>query len=289
MDVQRLRAGWPGSLLLPPLEDDAGEVAALDGPPTVTAAHVNGRTTIEVGPATATTDGGWAVAAPAAMTADLSAWIISWAGTIAGATLTVTRMAEVVGGFAFTVRECRGHDETLADEAKYPTPAIIEARTFAEQRFENAAEVAYVPRYARVTATRPTITPAGPSLPSLYWGPTSWLLVPDVEIRRLLTVDGAAPTDTQTLDRTGRLSGVNPGQVVEYEHGRDGYPAEVKRATLMLAADYLIKSALPSRATSVSTDEGYLRISVAGRDGLTGIPEVDAAIEQYGRRRPAAG
>lgn len=289
MDVQRLRVGWPGALLLPALEDDAGATVALDAAPTATAAHVNGRTTIQVEDAvTPTGDGGWSVPAPAAVTADLSAWIITWAGTVGGAALTVTRMAEVVGGFAFTVRECRAWDESLADEAKYPTAAIIEARTFAEQRFESAAEVAYVPRYARVTATRPTVAQTYPISP-VYWGPSSWLLVPNVEIRRLLTVDGVAPTDQQTLDRSGLLRGVTPGQVVEYEHGLDSYPPEVRRATLMLAEDYLVKSSLPSRATSVSTDEGYLRISVAGRDGLTGIPEVDAAIEQYGRRRPAAG
>ena len=41
-----------------------------------------------------------------------------------------------------------------------------------------------------------------------------------------------------------------------------------------------------SRATVEAPDVGFFRVSVAGPDRPTGIPEVDAVITDFGRRRP---
>ena len=59
-------------------------------------------------------------------------------------------------------------------------------------------------------------------------------------------------------------------------------PAEVSRAVLELAAFMLRPSNRPVGATGESSDAGYIHFTTAGRDGATSIPEVNAAIEQFG-------
>lgn len=70
---------------------------------------------------------------------------------------------------------------------------------------------------------------------------------------------------------------------VEYLYGKDSMPAEVSAAVLTLAAYTLRPSNRPIGATGESSDAGYIHFTIAGRDGATSIPEVNAAIEQFGR------
>ena len=69
----------------------------------------------------------------------------------------------------------------------------------------------------------------------------------------------------------------------------DAPAGPVAQAAMLLAREYLVRSVLSSRATVESTDVGFFRVSVAGRDRPTGIPEVDAVIERFGRSRPLVG
>ena len=59
-------------------------------------------------------------------------------------------------------------------------------------------------------------------------------------------------------------------------------PEAVSRAVLELAAYMLRPSNRPIGATGESTDAGYIHFTTAGRDGATAIPEVNAAIQQFG-------
>ncbi len=56
---------------------------------------------------------------------------------------------------------------------------------------------------------------------------------------------------------------------------------------MTLAKHYLLDSPISDRAMSESTDVGTIRYSVAGKDGPTGIPEVNAVIAQFNHRIPA--
>jgi hypothetical protein len=71
-------------------------------------------------------------------------------------------------------------------------------------------------------------------------------------------------------------------------HGYEAVPEPVRRAGLIYARTLLIRSAMEQsdRATAVFTDIGGYRLTIAGRDGPTGIPDVDAVLspDQYGRR-----
>ena len=71
---------------------------------------------------------------------------------------------------------------------------------------------------------------------------------------------------------------------IEYLYGCDSVPAQVSRAVLELAAYMLRPSNRPIGATGESTDAGYIHFVNAGMNGAaTDIPEVNAAIEQFGR------
>ena len=71
---------------------------------------------------------------------------------------------------------------------------------------------------------------------------------------------------------------------IEYFYGIDAVPAQVSRAVMELAAYMLRPSNRPVGATSESTDAGYIHFVNAGINGAaTDIPEVNAAIEQFGR------
>ena len=72
---------------------------------------------------------------------------------------------------------------------------------------------------------------------------------------------------------------------VLYEHGRRSPEAPVKRAGIRLAKSVLLPSPLTAdeRATAVFTDIGGYRLTLPGRDGPTGLPDVDAVLDQFGR------
>ena len=70
---------------------------------------------------------------------------------------------------------------------------------------------------------------------------------------------------------------------VEYLYGLDTIPSVVSGAVLELAAYMLRPTNRPIGATGESSDAGYIHFTVAGRDGATAVPEVNAVIEQFGR------
>jgi hypothetical protein len=71
---------------------------------------------------------------------------------------------------------------------------------------------------------------------------------------------------------------------VGYEHGYTSTPARISRAALMLARSWLVAGPVDDRAsTFASVDGGTYSLVTAGRAGsLFGLPEVDAAVQQYG-------
>jgi hypothetical protein len=198
----------------------------------------------------------------------------------------------VVGAFLFSIAELRAFEKGLEDTAKYTTAKIVAAREAAEERLEELMEVALRRRGRRVT---------------LDGDGTRELFLPDQEPRKLVSVkidEGngltaliQADVDDIKLYADGRIRRppdkvfAKGDQNVEilFEHGIDETPEPVRDAAMALAALRLVPSATPDGASSLSTDEGIYRLNVEGRDGPTGIPKVDAAIEQFGRQTPVKG
>lgn len=222
---------------------------------------------------------------------------VTWTGTIAGASVTETGYAEVVGGFFFTLVEGRASDATLADTGKYPTTELIAKRLEVEVECEEICDRAFVPRYKRIT---------------LDGSGTSELMLAGVnEIRSIRSVKMATGVgETFTALTAGQLAklAVTPDRVVlrtdgdiwlegrsnvivELEHGLDVPPTDLKRAALrrFRASLNAARSGVPDRALSFTTDVGgTYRLSMPGAY-TTGIPDVDAAYERYSLRSGVGG
>ena len=151
-----------------------------------------------------------------------------------------------------------GRDEfgTLSDETLWA------ARQAATDIFEEASHRAFVERLGRMKD----------------YG-RDGLLAASHDLREIVT-DGYAQESDSYLRRAGAC-GPYP-KWVEYTYGAESIPSAVSAAVLDLAAYMLRPSNRPIGATGESTDAGYIHFTTAGRDGATAIPEVNAAIQQFG-------
>lgn len=219
-----------------------------------------------------------------------------------GQSVSWTDTIELVGGYLFEISDLRTMDRAFLDLTKYPTETLQQVRIWVEDVIEGprAAQVAFVPR-----GRRTTLNGTAPDLnrgyhPLLYGNDYRDLICPDFEIRSLYSasINGTALTqteidDVEIDDNILHRSANNDFPAwpwgkrnisLHYSHGYDRPPGAIIRAGLILAREYLIKSDLPGRATATSIGDQLFRLTIAGRDGITGIPDVDAAIDQFGRK-----
>lgn len=292
MTVQRVLRGVAASVWVQ-LTDQDGSDAAAAGAVTVTVTRADG-TVVVTGAATTAAagyTGRYTYTLSAAVLATLDYLTLVW--TDAGDGSTHTTYVEVVGGYMFTVAEARGSDPSLRDQAKYPTPDIVAARREVEDECEHLTGVAWVPRFARER---------------LSGSGGAALILPHQQIRTVRTVRDYSDATTYTsytsddladLDLadsgvvTRRLRGYwafgATNLVVEYEHGYDAPPADLKRAALIRLRTRLNEKnrAIPDRAIRevVGDDGRTFRLSIPAAERV-GIPEVDAIYERYSRRTP---
>lgn len=227
----------------------------------------------------------------------LDTYLVTWTGVVGGQAQEWRTEFELVGGYLFEIAELRGRARELADTAKYTDERLRTERTAAEDRFEVAAGRAFVPRGRRASfRARP-----------------DRILLPNMMIREIyaLTIDGRALTEAEiaALDIDYENGVIRDAcdsvswAAGSHRHGRhhrvpvtahyafgDDTPLEiVRKAALELAQEYTLPSAIPARATVMTTEVGSYRISVADATGRTGLPNVDAVIAQVGFARPATG
>lgn len=260
--------------------DEAGNPAPITEPVTVKILDGAGATVVEDVPLIV--EGELAYDLDAALVPELDTYTAVWTGTADAAEQEWRTEFELVGGYLFEISDMRASRAELENTTKFPTAKLRDARVTAEQRFELGCHVAFVPRGARV---------------ELRGDGTRTLLVPIVELRRVyaVTVDGVAiDVDDLVVEPWGALvrsSAWPKGSriAVHLEHGYSAPEGPVSEAVLELARDYVMPSNLPARATGISSDVGFMRFTLAGKDGTTGIPNVDAAIAAYGRSIPAVG
>lgn len=224
---------------------------------------------------------------PAGVLTELDTYELVFSGTVGGAPYRVVYRLELVGGFLFEVPDLRAFDAAFGDATRYPAELVRAARTAAEERFERACRQAFVPRGRRTFKVG---------------SGTARVHVSDNALRRLVSVavDGIELTEAEIEETIVREWGAfdrPSGKVwselaairLHYEHGLDAPTPEVSQAAMLLAREYLVRSNLSSRATVEATDVGFFRLSVAGPDRPTGLPEVDAVIRAVGRNRPQIG
>jgi len=264
--------------------DDDGTAQTLTGATSVTVRDGAGALVYTGTPTLA--NGALTADIPAALLPRLDVYTIAWEGTLGAVTAAWESQVELVGGYIFEVADLREQDRAFTAE-KYPNETLREVRGWVEDVIEGprAANVAFVPRSARVTIDGT--------------GRTA-LLLPNLNLREVyaVTVSGAAWTAGQVAalvidDGAVWASSVWPegrrNVTIHYAHGLDHPPGAITRAGLMLAREYLVKSDVPGRATATSIGDQLFRLTVAGRDGVTGLPDVDAAIDQFGRKTYTVG
>lgn len=223
---------------------------------------------------------------PASQTSILDIYDVEWTGEFDGEGQTYHSQYEVVGGFFFTISEARAFDNgAMGDVNAYPTQTLIDGREQVEEEIEDACGVAFVPRGTRV---------------SLNGSGTEDLILPHTRVGALVSMteddDALDVADVTLYGDEGRLF-LSSGTFatgflnvsVLYERGYTTPPTRIKRAALMLLRDRLVGSNIPDRALSHTDDGGTVTLAAAGTNGPFGIPEVDAAVEQYRETVPQIG
>lgn len=290
---QRVLMGVPAVLTSTRL-DSNGDPVDPQSAVTVSVADATGADLYSTSTGVTVGGGGSGVASvpvPAGVTARLAILTATWTETGAGVTWTSTH--EVCGGFFFSLADARASDSSLADTGRYPDSAVLAKRKEVEEEAEWICDVAFVPRYRRVT-----VDGSG----------TNELLLPDNALRRIrsatiystigtspmyttLTPDDLAALDLREdvlVTRTNyKIWDIGQGNItVEYEHGFGSPRSDMKDAALLRLRSRLNlrKTGVPDRATSFTSAEGgTYRLDLPGVY-KTGIPEVDSTYARNSKR-----
>lgn len=239
------------------ITDGAG--AAIAGSP-FTPAHTNGT-------------GLYVVTLPTTLT-QLDTYKAVWVTTVPAG----TTYFEVVGGFLFAQAEVRAFDTALAAKT---SAQIVAVREVVEERFEAVTGRAFSSHGRRFT---------------LDGNGSCELMTYQVGLASV--VSASIGTTALTAPQLAALVAYGDGRIVRSDgglwswgsrnvalltvHGTLTAPAELHRAGLQYARHLLLTRAMETeRATAAFSDLGGWRLTIAGRDGPIGIPDVDAALKPW--------
>lgn len=219
--------------------------------------------------------------------ANVDTLTVDWTGLIASATVTARDIVEIVGGYIFGLAEARAQPPAL-DTTRFPSARLAQKRIGVENECEEICGQAFVPRFARHA-----FTVGGINYSTTRTVRT--LTLPHINIRalRAVSVDNVAQSlSGLAVTPSGVLTGLSVGiggtinganVIVEYEHGLDYPPEDLKEACMLRLRSRLVSgdTGVPQRALSFSVqDGGVYRLSVpSGKK--TGIPDVDGVYERY--------
>jgi hypothetical protein len=204
------------------------------------------------------------------------------------AVVVATTLIEVVGRFYFSITDLRASHPTFqAHPEVWTAPTLARYRDLAEREAEYICGRSFVPRYRSVT---------------LDGSGDITLQLPDPDLRDIVAVteDGTAFSVEQLAAlrayQSGRLDRAlgdtwpygQENLVFVYQHGLDAPPPEVAHAGMARAREIAFiggpaGSAIPARATSMTTDGTTIRLDTAGRY-TTGNHDVDAVYSRYSLR-----
>lgn len=300
--MNRIKRKTVGTYLLTATaETEEGVAEVISAPATVQILDGAGVSVVEDTP-TITQAGTLTYAADAALMPKFDVYTVIWTGVVDGESQSWVTDFELVGGYLFEIADLRSMDRAFQDLTKYPADYLRQVRTMVEDAIEGprAAQRAFVPRGRRckVNGSSPDLTRA--YSPLMYGTDYRGLLTPDFDLRELYacTIDGTPLTIDEinaiTLDdnHLWRGGGVqwpawpfgHSNISLHYTFGLDRAPAPISRAALILAREFLVTSPIPGRATAQAIGDTIFRLTIAGRDGIFGLPDVDSAIDQWGRK-----
>lgn len=274
----RVRIDTPATLSVT-FYDSEGESIVDPGTVTVTITRSDGSALV-TGAATTGTGAAARTYALAAQTR-LDHLTVVWTGSVGGRRLTTN--VEVVGAFYAELGEIRALD-ALTSTTSYPTAKLARARSQAEDVFEAVTGVAWVPRHARDVLDGTDEV----RLVLSHQQPRSLIAVSiDGTVQANLALFRIYPY--AVIERTAGLtwpreaSGGGQNVIVEYLHGFNEPPADLKEAFLVYVRDRLLmgNSRIPDRASLMTTDFGTFNLVTAGGTRYTGLPDVDAVLQRY--------
>jgi hypothetical protein len=283
------------------VRNEDGAAAAPTGNVSVTVLDATGTSIATATASAGTGTGVFTYALPSAVRTTLGLFTVRFTYTLSGVSETVDVPVEVVGALLFDVAELRDRYPDVSNTTRYTSADIRAARDEAAERIEEAAQVAFATRRTLQVlsgddTTRlmlPHVMISGIYSVSVYTDTTAGADVLDDAFDATEIADVEIDADAGVLKRVDGdvWPAGHQNILVDYEHGYESPPEPVRRAAMKLSLEALVPSALPSRAMSQTTDLGEVRYMMANPEAgrPTGDPEVDAAIYQFGRRRPSVG
>jgi hypothetical protein len=270
-----------------------GVATAPDAAPTVTVTAEDG--TVIVNAATATIVGTKSkYTLTPTHTADVNSLTATWTATVSGVAGQVfLTYAQVVGALLFNLAEARSFDNSaLTSSTTYPDATLIAARDRIAESFEDVMQCPVGLAYGREVLD-------GSGSSELWLDGAMLASVRSVKERTAGSATWTAYTASELADvladRNGRLTRESLGSftkgrrniAVEYEHGYQPVPEELRRAALWLLRDQLTGSDLPRNAISQTDQLGTFNLSVPGlRGSFFGLPQVDEVVKRYSKRLP---
>jgi hypothetical protein len=222
----------------------------------------------------------------AANTAALDVYDVDWTISRPGGDEHRRSQFEVVGAFLYTPAELRARYQELADENIIDGATIRKNRDAVEDLIEHWTSPSFRQRARRLHLTGSDAAIRG-----------AVLELPDTFPTRLISIaiDGVPLTDDQLGEVRVHEMGIlerlsitwwasSPRTTVEvfYEHGMRDVPRDAVDNAMKLARATLVPEGTPARATAIDTSSGSYRLTIAGRDGPTGLPDVDAFLDRWG-------
>lgn len=277
----RLRISEPGTLRVTFYDD--GENAVDPGAVTI---GITGYAGTVVAAGTATSGTGATERTFVITPTLLDDWTVTWTA----GSRTRTQQVTIVGDYLFELADLRAMDP-LNDQARYTAAALKHARDTASDLFESYCGVAFVPRHTRVVNSGMMFYPNVQRIRSLKRAQVNGvdMTTPPTLWRSELNWAFAQP-----IPYPGWLGAYNPltggpdQLVLDFEVGYDSPPQEVREAAMRYARYILLQgtSRIPDRATNLTTPDGTFQLTTANMQAErpTGIPEIDAVLNNYRRR-----
>jgi hypothetical protein len=180
----------------------------------------------------------------------------------------------------FTVAEFRAEESSVANADHYPDARLTQARDMAEEWFEDAARVAFVPR-----TTTETVSGNGETVLFVSANKVR-TLTQAVDLGVAIDVAGVRKAGLRSFYRAeGWLEGI-ANLTVTYTHGFDAPPKRVRDVVMTMAKFEVIDGPYDERTVrrgGGGSDLGVSDLTVAGQKGAVfSVPDANAALALYG-------
>lgn len=212
---------------------------------------------------------------------------VTWTGAFGAVTQSVTTYAEVVGGHYVTLADIRAL-RSLTSPSTYPNARLIEVRSWFADRAESFCGVSFVPRYGRDVLD-------GDGSKAVYLSHSHPRVLEDAFVDSTEVTDLSDwelyPSGKVYRNDAGAFASGRRNVVIQYEHGYDAPPEDLREAALVAIRYKLLgdQSGIPERATTMATEVGTFNLALAGANRPTGIPEVDAVLVNLSEKVPLVG